>query len=55
MNEQSHEDIARDAWVIYNQAVTLEISLLNVFFDDFITFEEQEQNQRMLQEEELPF
>jgi len=55
MNEQSHEAIARDAWVIYNQAVTLEKSLLKVFVDDFISFEEQEQNLRRQQEEELPF
>lgn len=54
MNEQSHEAIARDAWVIYKQTVTLEKSILKVFIDDFIDFEEDERKLRMSQEE-LPF
>jgi hypothetical protein len=55
MNEQSHEAIAQNAWVIYKQVMTLEKNILKAFIDDFIRFEEQEQNQRRLQEEELPF
>lgn len=55
MNERSHEDIARDAWVIYRKAQKMQESMLELFLDDFMDFEKQERNLRMLQEQELPF
>jgi hypothetical protein len=50
-----HEAIARDAWVVYKKALNIQETMLNSFLDDFMEFEKQERNMKMIQEEELPF
>lgn len=55
MNQRCHEEIARDAWIIYKKAQKMQESLLELFIDDFMDFEKQERNLQALQEEELPF
>jgi hypothetical protein len=54
MNHPNIESIARDAWLIYNQARNMQKIMLEVFFDEFITFEEEDRN-LFLSQEELPF
>lgn len=55
MNQRCHEEIARDAWIIYKKAEIMLQSLLNLFIDDFMDFETQEINMKTTQEDELPF
>ena len=54
MENQSFNDLARNAWVIYKMATDMQKTMLQMFFEEFCDLEEEEQSLRM-QQQDLPF
>jgi hypothetical protein len=54
MNDYNRNDLARNAWLLYKLAQTMQKTMLEMFFDEFCDIDEEEQKVRCLREN-LPF
>jgi hypothetical protein len=54
MNDHNRNDLARNAWLLYKLAQTMQKTMLEMFFDEFCEIDEEEHKVHS-RKEELPF
>jgi len=54
MNDSNRNNLARNAWLLYKLAQTMQKTMLEMFFDEFCDIDEEERKVQC-KKEELPF